>query len=156
MCVLCLQCKVVPRARLTACVICVTASMARWQRRTCSVGAVRRGQGYFEHCSDSLTSTMPSSTCTLPSCALLWVICEFARLSAGVCACQHVCYLSLSQSTPTILYKKLCEFFCIFLPSCASVETTCSTSVNSSSRSAALKATTSSSRTTQSLVRMEQ
>lgn len=90
MCVLCLQCKVVPRARLTACVICVTASTARWQRRTCSVGAVRRGQGYFERCSDSLTSTMPSSTCTLPSCALLWVICEFARLSAGVCACQHV------------------------------------------------------------------
>ncbi len=69
-----LRCQAAPRARWTVCVICVTVSMAPWQKRTCSADAVRGGQGYCEHCSASSTSTLPSSTCTSPSSASLWVV----------------------------------------------------------------------------------
>lgn len=138
-----LRCQAALRARWTVCVICVTVSMAPWQKRTCSADAVRGGQGYFEHCSASSTSTLPSSTCTSPGSALLWVIC----VSVGVSACL-LQRKSLLQRHPGHLIQKLGEFFCVFLSSCVSVGTTCSTSVSSSSRSAAVKTTTSSSRTT--------
>lgn len=69
-----LRCQAALRARWTACVICVTVSTAPWQKRTCSADAVRGGQGYCEHCSASSTSTLPSSTCTSPSSASLWVV----------------------------------------------------------------------------------
>lgn len=86
-----LWCQAALRARWTVCVICVTVSMAPWQKRTCSADAVRGGLGYCEHCSASSTSTLPSSTCTSPSSALLWVVC--------VCVCVSVCLpLSLTRA----------------------------------------------------------
>lgn len=141
-----LRCQAAPRAQRTTCVICVMVSIARWRRPTCSADAVRRGQEYFGHCSASSTSTLPGSTCTLPMSALLWVSCVF------VCVWLLVCLL-LSHHHKSVQSSKFkskgsMNFFGIFLPSCVSVETTCSTSVSSSSRSAAVKATTSYSRTT--------
>lgn len=148
-----LRCQGALRARWTACVICVTVSIAPWQKRTCSADAVRGGQGYFEHCSASSTSTLPSSTCTSPSSALLWVSCVHVGVWVSACLLlSH--YHKGMQGTWELKYKSWMKFgfFCIFLPSCVSVETTCSTSVSSSSRSAAVNATTSSSRKTPSSV----
>lgn len=139
------------RAQWTACVICAMVSIGLWQKQTCSADAVKRGQEYFEHCSASSTSTLPSSTCTSPSSASLWV--SYVFVGVWLLACPLLSHHHKGmQGSLELKYKGWMKFFCIFLPSCVSVETTCSTSASSYSRSAAVKATTSSSRTTLSSV----